>query len=191
MKWKTSFRIWAWDFILYNLGMAYKNHFYNFICVNLKTRQQRVVGCGDIYSCQNIFYKQMTSFIRQIIFRDTWEVPQWGRVSLLAFGHSGRQSISQSLATKYASAKANKQIIPISPIIMTAGCGVYIRTIYVHTYTNIGLQWYFESRTLGFYRNLIKLDGRHTHMNCCFCLIDYLLLTLEIDFGILSLIMSL
>lgn len=96
MKWKTSFRIWAWDFILYNLGMAYKNHFYNFICVNLKTRQQRVVGCGDIYSCQNIFYKQMTSFIRQIIFRDTWEVPQWGRVSLLAFGQAVNQSITSN-----------------------------------------------------------------------------------------------
>jgi len=77
-----------------------------------------------IYSCQNIFYKQMTSFIRQIIFRDTWEVTEWGRVYLLAFGLSGWQSISQSLAAKYASEK-NKQIIPISLIIMTRDCGAH------------------------------------------------------------------
>lgn len=69
---------------------SYKNHFYNFICVNLETRrgalrcdwdrdgEMKIAGGNrgklwryvlrfavNIYSCQNIFYKQMTSFIKR------------------------------------------------------------------------------------------------------------------------------
>lgn len=70
----------------------------------------------DIYSCQNIFYKQMTSFIRQIIIFSR-DVGGTGieLVSLLPLTQSVSQSVNQC-GTEIC-IKLNKQIIPISLII--------------------------------------------------------------------------
>jgi len=80
--------------------MAYKNHFYNFICVNLKTRQQRVVGCGDTYLQLSKYFLQANDFIHQANnisrYVGGYGMGQGLPFGIRAFGLAVNQSITRS-----------------------------------------------------------------------------------------------
>lgn len=131
------------------MGMAYKNHFYNFICVNWETSVRGV----EIFTAVKIFStsKWLHSFIRQIIFLVGGALRN-GPVPASTFWHSVNQSVNHPRTAQICIRVRKQTNNPNKPHYYD--CRLWL--------CNDNSNWEQRTPALGFYRNLIKPD---THMD--------------------------